>query len=87
MYLEVEIVISIAQLTKDALSLPLDERIQLAQLLWESVNAEPESSQDARADEDELLSTLERRNSELENGTLEAVPYDQALNSLRKSLK
>lgn len=79
--------ISIAQLTKDALSLPLDERIQLAQLLWESVNAEPESSQNVQASKDELLDTLERRNSELENGMVEAISYDQVLNSLRKSLK
>ena len=79
--------ISIAQLTKDALSLPLDERIQLAQLLWESVNAEPESSQNVQASKDELLGTLERRNSELENGMVEAISYDQVLNSLRKSLK
>ena len=74
----------ISQLTQDALSLPLDDRIQLAQQLWASL----QSSDDAFVEdqEREILDLADRRNAELETGSVEGVSHADALAKARKSL-
>ena len=75
---------NISQLTQDALSLPLDDRIQLAQQLWASL----ESSDDAIVEdqEREILDLADRRDAELETGSVEGVSHADALAKARKSL-
>lgn len=74
--------ISISQLTKDALSLPPEERARLAQTLLESIDSGFQDAPDA-----ELQSILERREKELEDGVVQAVPLEQAMEQARRSLK
>jgi putative addiction module component (TIGR02574 family) len=63
-----------------ALSLPPDQRYELAQRLWASV--EP------TVDEDEaIFAEIERREAEVESGKAKPIPFDQAMREIRDSLK
>lgn len=74
----------ISQLTQDALSLPLDDRIQLAQQLWASL--EPTTDASVEDQESELLDLADRRDADLESGSVDGVSHADALAQARKSL-
>ncbi|QDU75339.1 Putative addiction module component [Bremerella volcania] len=74
--------ISISQLTKDALSLPPEERARLAQTLLESIDSSLPGAPDA-----ELISVLKRRVKELDDGVVQAIPLAQAMEQARRSLQ
>lgn len=66
-------------LTSQAMALPPDQRFELAQRLWESV--------DIRLDEDEaLFAEIERRCAEVDTGAVQPIPFDQAIREVRARL-
>ena len=68
------------QLTNQVLALSPEERVELAQRLWESV--------DGTIDDDaELFAEIERREAEIESGKVMPIPYDQAMREIRESLQ
>jgi putative addiction module component (TIGR02574 family) len=67
-------------LTTQALALSPEERVELAQRLWDSV--------DGPIDDDaELFAEIERREAEINSGTVKPIPYDQAMREIRESLQ
>lgn len=76
---------TMAQLTRDALSLPLDDRIRLAQRLWDSLQ-QPENA-DGIDDEAKALELAHQRDAELAGGSVEGVSHADAMAKARKSLE
>ncbi|MCO6455925.1 MAG: addiction module protein [Pirellulaceae bacterium] len=76
---------SILQLTEEALALPLEERIRLAQRLWASLNPTADASE-KKVQEAEALDLAERRDAELDRGSVQAVSHSEAIARARKSL-
>lgn len=75
----------LASLTREALALPLAERIQLAQELWASVGPpEATSSSDSEV---EALRLADERYAELASGKVAGIPLDEAMEKARKSLQ
>jgi len=66
-------------LTAQALELPLEQRFELAQRLWESVEGPFER--------DELFAEIDRREADVESGAVKPIPFDQAMREIRDSLK
>ena len=75
---------SISQLTEEVLALPLEERIRLAQRLWASL--QPATDASVRSQETDALELAERRDAELDGGTVQAVSHSDAIARARKSL-
>ena len=67
-------------ITTEAMKLTTDEREAIVQVLIASLE------NDAQADE-ALAAEVERRIAEIENGTVKAIPVDEALAQIRASLK
>ncbi len=68
------------RLTTQALALSPEERVELAQRLWDSV--------DCLTDDDaELFAEIERREAEINSGKVKPIPYDQAMREIRESLQ
>lgn len=65
------------QLTTQALALSPEERVELAQRLWDSV--------DCLTDDDaELFAEIERREAEIESGKVELISHEEVMRNLRK---
>jgi putative addiction module component (TIGR02574 family) len=60
-------------LLTEILELPVDERIRLVEIIWESVAAVPEAVQIS----DELRAELDRRLAELEANPEAGVPWEE----------
>ena len=71
------------QLTTQALSLTEDERLVLAHRLWESVRG---NGADLEVDE-ELIAEIERRDAEMEAGTVETFTHEEVMEAARKAIK
>ena len=75
---------TIAQITNEALALPPQERAALGQQLWDSIY-------DARTLTDLIDNTarteIERRDAEMESGSVQGIPHDEAMAMIEKSLK
>lgn len=69
-----------SHLTNEALALPVDERVRLAQQLWASLQ------QSVDDDESATLHVAKQRDEDLENG-LEGISHSEALARARKSLE
>ena len=67
-------------ITTEAMKLTTDEREAIVQVLIASLE------NDAQADE-ALAAEVERHIAEIENGTVKAIPVDEALAQIRASLK
>ena len=69
-------------LLSDASQLPLDERIQLIEALWDTVpdNAPPPLS-------DEWLAEINRRSAEYDTGLVQPVPWEQIRADALRRLK
>ena len=66
-------------LSSQAMSLPPDQRFELAQLLWESV--------EGQLDEDEeLFAEIERRNAEIESGAARTFSHDEVMRDAKRAL-
>ncbi len=72
---------STQQLKEEAMSLPLLERVSLAQALWESIDA-------GLADTDELAAVREaiRRDQELSSGTVTGRTHEQVMQAARRAI-
>lgn len=67
-------------LTSQVLALPLDDRVELVQRLWQSL--------EGQLDEDEeLFAEIERREAEVETGAAKPLPYHEAMRQIRESLQ
>jgi putative addiction module component (TIGR02574 family) len=76
---------TIAQLTNEALALPLSDRILLAERLWESVNSAPATERDA--EEDALLQEATRRLDEMKRGAVKTWSHDQVMENITKAIQ
>jgi putative addiction module component (TIGR02574 family) len=72
---------SAEQLKEEAMSLPLSERVSLAQALWESINA-------GLVDTDEQAAVREaaRRDQELSSGTAGGRTHEQVMQAARRAI-
>jgi len=73
---------ALKNITAKALALPIDERVILAQCLWNSIEAyiDPEV-------EEEWLQLAEKRWTEIEEGRIQCIPAEEAMMKARASLK
>ncbi len=76
---------SIAQLTSDALSLPVDDRIRLAQRLWESL--QDSGNIDSGDNDAKTLELAEQRDDELTSGSVKGISHADAIAKARKSVE
>lgn len=70
------------QIIDHALSLPIDQRVELAQRLWDSVDAPVDPAYEA-----DVVAIAERRLRELENGTAREVSHDEVMETARKIIE
>jgi putative addiction module component (TIGR02574 family) len=72
---------STEQLKEEAMSLPLSERVSLAQALWESINA-------GLVDTDEKAAVREaaRRDQELSSGSVSGRTHEEVLQAARRAI-
>ena len=70
------------QLTAEALALPLADRVHLAQALWQSIDAGLTDCSETKAVEESV-----RRAGELDSGTVQGRPHEDAMRDLRRSLR
>jgi len=72
---------STEQLKEEVMSLPLSERVSLAQALWESINA-------GLVDTDEQAAVREaaRRDQELSSGTVSGRTHEEVLQAARRTI-
>ncbi len=75
----------IRQLTADALALPLEERLRLAQKLWASC-PQSDSKGPETGDAREAIDIALERDRELEVGSVQAVSHEDVMQQARKSL-
>ena len=69
------------QITRAALELPLNERVDLAEQLWQSI----EEGLPA-VEEGEAIETARRRDAELDSGVVGGRTHDQVMESIRRAL-
>jgi putative addiction module component (TIGR02574 family) len=69
----------LSALTTQALALPPQQRVELAQRLWESVEGQLD-------EDDELFAEIERRTAEVDSGAVQPITYEQAMREIRASL-
>ncbi len=80
------------RLTKEAIALPLAERVSLVQALWESIDAGMEDYKEeafldkAGPRDPAFWEDLERRSREMTEGTVPGIPYDQAMKTARAAI-
>ena len=74
--------VSLDQIAAEALTLPLKEREQLANLLYDSVNV----AEDIAPLSDEWLAEIERRIQEIDDGA-ETFPVEEVLARIRAELR
>ncbi|MEO7725006.1 MAG: addiction module protein [Chthoniobacterales bacterium] len=72
---------STQQLKQEAMSLPLPERVSLAQALWESIDAGL-----ADADEGAAVREAIRRDQALSSGTVSGRTHDQVMQAARRAI-
>lgn len=75
---------SLADLTQQALSLPIAARIQPAQQLWASLDVDGGES---LADESSVVDLAQKRDRELDANPDKGIPHDEAMRRVRKSLR
>lgn len=73
------------QLTDHLLSLPLRDRVTLAEVLWESINVGSTSA--AEDAEPDALADARRRDAELSAGAVTARSHEEVMASARRVLK
>jgi putative addiction module component (TIGR02574 family) len=69
---------------KQALQLPPEDRLTLAQGLWDSVEPERHPVIDL---DDELIAEIERRDAEIESGLVTPLTHEELMASVRKALE
>jgi putative addiction module component (TIGR02574 family) len=64
------------------MSLPLDERVSLAQALWESIDAEL-----VDADERSAITEALRRSGDLSSGKVRGETHEEVMEAVRQALE
>jgi putative addiction module component (TIGR02574 family) len=77
---------TLEQLEAAALNLPIQERIRLAQELWDSILSEAEAEPDLLPLTEEQIREIERRLAEHERDPSSAIPWEEAHARLRSRL-
>lgn len=72
---------ALTDVTKKAMALPVEDRVMLAQRVWESVQHFT-----SRAVENEWLDEADRRWQEIEERKVRCQPADEVMKRARKSL-
>ena len=72
---------STQQLTSAAMSLPLSERVSLAQALWQSIDVGL-----ANADEDQAVEEAIRRDQEITSGAVTGRTHDEVMQAARNAI-
>jgi len=73
------------ELTQKVLALPLSDRIDLAQALWQSIDEEPGVG--GGAEEREAVDQAKRRDRELATGAVEGRSHEQVMEAARRALR
>jgi putative addiction module component (TIGR02574 family) len=66
-------------LTTQALALPPQQRVELAQRLWDSVEGQID-------DNEELFAEIDRRDAEIESGAVQTFSHEEVMRDARKVL-
>ena len=74
------------QLTQEALGLPLSERVQLAELLWRSID-EGLGTQLGVDEEREALQQARSRDAELSSGAVTGRTHEEVMEAARRALE
>lgn len=73
------------QLTQEALALPMDERVQLAELLWRTIN---QGLLPGEGDDDaEALQKAKSRDAELSSGAVIGRTHEEVMEAARHALE
>lgn len=72
---------STEQITTEAMALPLSERVQLAQALWQSINTGL-----AETDQEAALAGAIRRDQELSSGAVAGCTHEEVMQAARRAL-
>jgi hypothetical protein len=72
------------ELTKKLLALPLSDRVNLAQTLWESIDDDSDSG--ASDEQREAVEQAKKRDSELSSGAVEGRSHQQVMEAVRRAL-
>lgn len=72
----------LSEITDRALSLPVSERVHLAQKLWQSLDVE-QVSQSADCD---AVAEAQRRDAELSSGQVEGRPHEEVMQAARRAI-
>lgn len=75
---------STEQLQQELMALPLLERIEMAQTLWQSIHEG--TSPDAEAEERKAVEEARRRDEELASGSVSGRTHDQVMDAARQAL-
>jgi len=70
------------ELIADAMALPLEERVSLAQALWESIDADL-----AEVDERAAIAEVIERDQELSSGKVTGRTHEEVMQAARRALK
>jgi putative addiction module component (TIGR02574 family) len=73
---------TLERVTKDALALPDEARLALAECLVESVHAHPDPGLEARQ-----MDEVRRRIEEVRSGRVQLIPGDEALREVRDAVR
>jgi putative addiction module component (TIGR02574 family) len=66
-------------LTAQALALPPEQRFELAQRLWESVEVPPDV-------DEELLAEIEQRDAEMESGAVRTYSHEEVMRDAKQAI-
>jgi putative addiction module component (TIGR02574 family) len=72
------------QLVEQLMALPLSERVDLAQALWQSIGEGP--LVDAADEEREAVEQAHRRDADLTSGTVVGRSHEQVMQAARRAL-
>jgi len=72
-------------LTLQALALPLQERVALAEALWQSIDEGPGA--DSSIEEQAAVEQAQRRDAELTSGAVAGRTHDEVMESARRILE
>jgi putative addiction module component (TIGR02574 family) len=73
------------ELTRKALELPLTERVELAQALWQSIDDEPGSR--IPAEDRQTIELARERARDLATGKVKGRTHQQVMESARRALE
>jgi hypothetical protein len=72
------------QLLKEAMALPIEQRVDIAQALWASID---EGSENEVDDEARTIATARLRNTELSDGTIREQSHEEVMTAARRALR